>query len=51
MLDHFVIDESDATLLPDIEKLGVRVEVAPTVMKTLADKQRLAAFCLALGAE
>ena len=51
LLDHFVIDESDATLLPDIEKLGVRVEVAPTVMKTLADKQRLAAFCLALGAE
>lgn len=49
LLDYFVIDESDATLVSEIEKLGVRVEVAPTVMKTLADKQRLAEFCLALG--
>lgn len=50
LLDYFVIDETDATLVPEIERLGVEVVVAPTVMKTLADKRQLARECLALGA-
>lgn len=50
LLDYFVIDESDATLAEDIAELGVKVVVAPTVMKCRADKQRLARFTLDLVA-
>ena len=50
LLDYFVIDESDAKLAGKIEALGLRVRVTPTVMKTLQDKKRLAADCLALEA-
>ena len=50
MLDYFVIDESDATLADDIAKLGVKVAVTPTVMKSREDKQRLARFTLQLAA-
>lgn len=49
LLNYFVIDESDATLASEIERLGVEVVVAATVMKTLADKQQLAQRCLAVG--
>jgi LPPG:FO 2-phospho-L-lactate transferase len=48
LLDHFVIDRSDATLAPEIEALGLKVTVTETVMSSLADKQRLAGECLAL---
>ena len=48
LLDYFVIDESDATLSNDIAALGVKVAIAPTVMKTRDDKQRLARFILDL---
>lgn len=48
LLDYFVIDESDATLANDIAALGVKVAIAPTVMKTRDDKQRLAQFILDL---
>ena len=48
LLDYFVIDESDATLANDIAALGVKVAIAPTVMKTRDDKQRLARFILDL---
>lgn len=49
LLDHFVIDESDAKLCPAIEALGVQVATAPTVMATREDKRRLARFVLQLG--
>jgi LPPG:FO 2-phospho-L-lactate transferase len=50
LLDYFVIDESDATLAGEIVELGVKVVVAPTVMKSRADKQCLAHFTLDLVA-
>ncbi len=50
LLDYFVIDESDATLAEEIVELGVKVVVAPTVMKSRADKQRLARFTMDLVA-
>ncbi len=50
LLDYFVIDESDATLASDVAGLGVHVKVAPTVMKSREDKQRLARFALDLAA-
>lgn len=49
LLNHFVIDESDATLAGDIAALGVEVAVTTTVMKSREDKQRLARFALALA--
>lgn len=49
LLDHFVIDASDATLATDISNLGVNVAVAPTVMKTRQDKRSLAQFTLELA--
>ena len=48
LLDHFVIDRSDAKLAPEIEALGLQVTLTQTVMSSLADKQRLAGDCLAL---
>ncbi len=50
LLDYFVIDESDVTLVGEIVELGVTVVMAPTVMKNRADKQRLARFTLDLVA-
>lgn len=41
-VDLFVLDEVDRAIKPEIEELGLRVEVADTVMNTLEDKQRLA---------
>ncbi|MCB1700720.1 MAG: 2-phospho-L-lactate transferase [Pseudomonadales bacterium] len=46
LMDCFVIDESDATLAAEIGELGVAVAVTSTVMKSRADKQDLARFCL-----
>ncbi len=48
LVDHFLIDESDATLAGEISELGMRVHTAPTIMKTLEDKIQLAHTCLAL---
>jgi len=50
LIDYFVIDESDATLAHDIFDLGLKVVVAPTIMKSRADKQRLARFTIDLVA-
>ncbi len=50
LLDYFVIDASDATLATEIAGLGVKVAVAPTIMKSRDDKQRLARFTLNLVA-
>jgi LPPG:FO 2-phospho-L-lactate transferase len=46
LIDIFVLDVSDAHLAADVEKLGMRVCVTQTLMKTKADKIRLAKFCL-----
>ncbi len=51
LVDYFVIDESDATLAPEVEELGLNVVVAPTVMKSREDKKRLADITLQLGKE
>jgi LPPG:FO 2-phospho-L-lactate transferase len=41
-IDRFVIDEADASLAPDIERLGLKVQVLPTVMRGDADRAALA---------
>ena len=48
LLNTFVIDQSDATLEPDIRSIGIDVAIAPTVMTTLQDKQQLARFTLGM---
>jgi LPPG:FO 2-phospho-L-lactate transferase len=48
LVDHFVIDESDATLVPDIAEIGLATAVTSTVMHTREDKQQLARFCIGL---
>ncbi len=42
IIDRFVIDEEDASLAPQIEALGMAVEIAPIVMRTDADRAALA---------
>jgi LPPG:FO 2-phospho-L-lactate transferase len=44
----FVIDAADKALAEAIRKLGMRVEILPTVMKTRAQKRKLARSLLAL---
>ena len=46
----FVIDPADKTLSAFIRKLGMQVEVVPTVMKTRTQKRKLARLLLALNA-
>ena len=41
-LDGFVLDEEDAELLPEIEKLGLAARALPTIMTDLESKKRLA---------
>ena len=41
-IDGLVIDEKDAEHAPAIEALGIKVEVAPTVMRGLTDRVELA---------
>jgi LPPG:FO 2-phospho-L-lactate transferase len=49
LVDDLVIDTADADAAEAIKALGVRAHVAPTVMRTDADRQQLAATILALG--
>ena len=49
LVDHFVVDEGDATLVAEIEALGMTAAVAPTIMKTLADREALGRFVLSLA--
>jgi LPPG:FO 2-phospho-L-lactate transferase len=44
----FVIDPADTTQAEGIRKLGMKVEVVPTVMKTQTQKRKLARLLLAL---
>jgi LPPG:FO 2-phospho-L-lactate transferase len=46
----FVIDPADKTQAESIRKLGMQVEVVPTVMKTRTQKRKLARSLLALNA-
>lgn len=48
-LSHFVIDEKDAALSDDIHGLGMQVSVLDTVMRTEADRERLAGEVLQLA--
>lgn len=43
LVDRFVIDDADAGLRPEIEALGMAVDVRPTVMRSEADRAALAA--------
>ena len=55
LIDGMVIDQADAALAPRIADLGMRVAVAPTVMRDEADRVALAeavlAFCTTLRRE
>lgn len=48
-VDIYVLDEQDAQLKPEIEALGLRVEVLQTVMRGLPEKVALARTLLDLG--
>lgn len=50
LVDLFVLDESDVTLAPAIEELGMQVATAPTIMNSLEDREQLARKILELGA-
>jgi LPPG:FO 2-phospho-L-lactate transferase len=41
-LDTLIIDRVDKSLEPQIESLGIKVIVTNTLMRTMADKVRLA---------
>ena len=42
LVDRFVIDEADVALRPQVESLGMAVDVMPTIMRTDADRAALA---------
>jgi hypothetical protein len=46
MAGTLVVDESDAARAEEVEMLGVRCIVAPTIMRTVDDSARLAATVL-----
>ena len=48
LIDCFIVDEADATLATSIEQLDMRVAVAPTIMNSLAARDRLADFIIDL---
>jgi LPPG:FO 2-phospho-L-lactate transferase len=47
----FVLDEADRALAPQVEALGLRALVAPTVMSSPDDRRRLAVATLAFAQE
>jgi LPPG:FO 2-phospho-L-lactate transferase len=49
LLQGLVIDTLDAALQPRLERLGLRVWVTNTIMRTLADRQVLAQTMLTLA--
>ena len=50
-IDGFVIDNKDEAMQADIEALGIKVLVTPTIMKNLEDRVGLAEACLQFAAE
>jgi LPPG:FO 2-phospho-L-lactate transferase len=51
LIDVLVIDDSDAGLAPEIERLGIKAPCASIVMSSLEDKRALAQRVLELAAE
>lgn len=51
LLDGLVIDEQDQAMAAAVEALGIKVQVAPTVMRSDADKEALAQAVLGFAAE
>ena len=51
LVDRFVIDQEDASLAADIEKLGMEVGVARTLMRTDGDRRRLASLVVEAAAD
>jgi LPPG:FO 2-phospho-L-lactate transferase len=49
LVDRFVVDEADAGLRPEIEALGMAVDMLPTVMHTEDDRRSLAAALIPGG--
>lgn len=47
LVDRFVLDEADAALAPDVERIGLEVRVLPTIMRSDADRAALASALLA----
>jgi LPPG:FO 2-phospho-L-lactate transferase len=50
LLDGFIIDQSDAAEAGPIIDAGIAVAATQTVMHTLEDRQKLAAFALGFAA-
>jgi LPPG:FO 2-phospho-L-lactate transferase len=48
LVDRFVLDEADSALAPEVEALGMAVDVLPTVMRSTEDRAALATALLAL---
>ncbi|MEM2910018.1 MAG: 2-phospho-L-lactate transferase [Nitrososphaerota archaeon] len=48
-LDIFVMDEADAPLVKEVERLGIKAVVTDTLMKAKEDKIRLARFILGVA--
>ncbi len=48
LIEVFVLDDADAALAPEIERMGLRAVVAHTVMRTPEDRQHLARRVLEL---
>ncbi len=48
LVDILVIDRVDSALAPAIEALGMRAEITDTIMRSNADRIRLAGDCVAL---
>jgi LPPG:FO 2-phospho-L-lactate transferase len=49
LVDGLTIDPVDATLAEEIEAIGTRVLATPILMRTTADRRRLATECLAFA--
>lgn len=47
LVDEFVLDQADRALAPDVERLGMRARVLPTVMRSDGDRRALAASLVA----
>ena len=45
LIDGYVIDNIDTRHAPKIEELGIRVNKAPSIMRTIEDKVALARVC------
>jgi len=51
LLDGLVIDRADRAARTALASTGIGVRVTPAVMRSLADRERLARDCLAFAAE